>query len=265
MATHRAGKGYAVAAEREDRVVVPFVAGDADLEVLRSVSAFAPTSIEDHASAIESGGQALAEVGVRVDLVPLWVPLFLVWCEEKGVNPGAADAFGLWVGRQGLVSVAYTHYECGPISPLIELEEVRSLALRSILDDDSRHNERGVASVWATASAFLEIVGRRARRGSELDVVVPTWSERAHWHLDGSPCEEAAPTLDHVHAALMEGLAVVGTAVLVEPTSERSSLVRVWDVSPTGIRPLNAGEARERWDPSPGDTLVDAWTDPAYR
>ena len=252
-------------AQREDLVVVPFVAGDADLELLQSVSAFVAPTIEDHTAAIESGGQALAEVGVRVDLVPLWAPLFLVWCEETGVNPGAADAFERWAVRPGLVSVAYTHYEWGPISPLIELEEVRSWALRTVLAGDARHNERGVASVWATASAFLEIVGRRARRGSEIDVVVPTWSEPAHWHLDGSLCEEASPTLDHVHPALMEGLAFEGSAVLVEPTGDWSSLVRVWDVSPTGIRPLNAGEAKDRCDPSPGAIVVDAWSDPAYR
>ncbi len=248
-----------------DRVLVPFVAGEADLELLQSVTAFTAPTIEDHAAAIEEGGQTLAEAGVRVDLVPVWAPLFLVWCDEKGVNPGAADAFEHWAHRQGLVSVAYTHYECGPISPLIELEEVRSWALRSILADGARHNERGVASVWATANAFLEIIGRRAAPGSELDVAVPTWTTPAHWHLDGSCCDDSSPTLDHVHAALMEGLAIDGAAVLVEPDGDWSSLVRVWDVSPTGIRPLNADEARDRCDPKPGATLVDAWRYPAHR
>ena len=137
----------------ENRVVVPFVAGEADLELLQAVSEFAAPSIADHAAAIEAGGQALAETGARVDLVPIWAPLFLVWCDEKGLNPGAADAFQCWAERRGLVSVAYTHYEVGPIAPLIELEEVRSWALRSILADQSRHSERGVASVGAAASA----------------------------------------------------------------------------------------------------------------
>lgn len=248
----------------EDRVIVPFVAGEADLELLRTVSAFMPATIADHAATIEAGGQALAEHGVRVDLVPVWAPLFLVWCDEKAVNPGAADALEHWSARQGLVSVAYTHYECGPVSPLIELEEVRSWALRSILADDARHSERGVASVWAAASAFLEIVGRRAPRGSELDVAVPTWPSPAHWHLDGSCCEDSSPTIDHIHAALMEGLAIDGLAVLVEPAGRKPSLVRVWDVGPTGIRPLNADEAASRCEPRPGAVLVDAWSDPAY-
>ena len=244
---------------------MPFVAGGAALELLQSISAYMAPTISDHVAAIESGGQALAEAGVRVDLVPVWAPLFLVWCGERGVDPAAADALEHWALRQGLVSVAYTHYECGPLSPLIELEEVRSWALRSVLADDARHSERGVASVWATASAFLEIVGRRSRRGGELDVDVPTWSQPAHWHLDGSACDESSPTVDHVHAALMEGLAIDGVAVLVEPTGDWSSLVRVWDVSPTGIRPLTAGQARDRCEPKPGGVLVDAWSDPAYR
>jgi hypothetical protein len=248
----------------EDRVVVPFVAGEADLELLQAVSAFAAPTIEDHAAAVEAGGQALAEGGVRVDLVPLWAPLFLVWCDEQGVYPGAADAFERWAGRAGLVSVAYTHYECGPVTPLIELEEVRSWALRSILADEARHSERGVASVWATASAFLEIVGRRAALGGEFDVAVPTWTQPAHWHLDGSCCDDASPTLDHIHSALMEGLAIDGIAVLTEP-SALSSLVRVWDLSPTGIRPLSADEALGRCEPKPGAKLVDAWGDPARR
>ncbi len=248
----------------EDRVVVPFVAGQADLELLQAVSAFAAPTIDDHVAAVEAGGQALAETGTRVDLVPLWAPLFLVWCDEKGVNPGAADAFERWSARQGLVSVAYTHYELGPITPLVDLEEVRSWALRSILADEGRHSERGVASVWATASAFLEIIGGRATPGSELDVAIPTWTEPAHWHLDGSCCEDASPTLDHVHAALMEGLAIDGAAVLVEPAAG-SSVVRVWDLSPTGIRPLSAEEALDRCEPRPGATLVDAWRDPIRR
>jgi hypothetical protein len=249
----------------DDRLVVPFIAGRADLELLQSVSSFAPPSIEDHAAAIESGGQALAEAGARVDLVPVWAPLFLVWCDENSVNPGAADALGRWSAREGLVSVAYTHYECGPVSPLIELEEVRSWALRSILADESRHSERGVASVWAAASAFLEIVGRRAKAGSEIDVAVPTWTQPAHWHLDGSCCDESSPTLDHVHAALMEGLAIDGAAILVEPSGGRGSLVRVWDLSPSGIRPLSADEAHLRCEPKPGARLIDAWRETARR
>jgi hypothetical protein len=249
----------------EDRVVVPFVAGQADLELLQTVSAFAAPSIEDHVAAVESGGQALAEAGIRVDLVPVWAPLFLVWCDEQGVNPAAADAFQHWSERQGLVSVAYTHYEFGPVTPLIELEEVRSWAVRSILADRSRHSERGVASVWAAASAFLEIVGNRAVAGSELDVAVPTWTTPAHWHLDGSCCDDSSPTLDHVHAALMEGLAIDGAAVLIEPAGFRSSQVRVWELSPSGIRPLSADEARTRCEPKPGARLVDAWGDPARR
>lgn len=249
----------------EDRLVVPFVAGQADLELLQSVSLFAAPTIEDHAAAIESGGQALAETGVRVDLVPVWAPLFLVWCDEYGINPGAADALERWAQRDSLVSVAYTHYEFGPVSPLIELEEVRSWALRSILADENRHSERGVASVWAAGSAFLEIVARRARPGSELDVAVPTWTQPAHWHLDGSCCDESSPTLDHVHAALMEGLAIDGAAVLVEPAGSRASLVRVWDLSPSGIRPLSADEAHLRCEPKPGAKLIDAWRETARR
>ncbi len=249
----------------DDRAVVPFVAGAADLELLQAVTPFAAPSIADHVAAVEAGGQTLAEAGIRVDLVPVWAPLFLVWCGERGVDPAAADALDLWGHRQGLVSVAYTHYECGPIAPLIELEEVRSWALRSILADTARHSERGVASVWVAASTFLEIIGRRARPGSELDVCVPTWSSPAHWHLDGSCCEDSSPTLDHVHAALMEGLAIDGAAVLVEPSGPWSSLVRVWDLSPTGIRPLSAGEAGDRCDPKPGATLVNAWSDRARR
>lgn len=252
-------------ARSDDRVVVPFVAGSADLELLRSVSAFAAPTIEDHAAAIESGGAALAEAGTRVDLVPVWVPLFLVWCAERGVNPGSADALSHWTHRQGLVSVAYTHYEYGPILPLIELEEVRSWALRSILADEARHSERGVASVWAAAAAFLEIVGGRALPGSELDVAVPTWAQPAHWHLDGTCCDGSSPTLDHVHAALMEGLAIDGAAVLVEPAGLSTTVVRVWDLSPSGIRPLSADEAHQRCEPKPGATLVDAWRDPARR
>lgn len=249
----------------DDRVVVPFVAGEADLELLRTVSPFVAPTIEDHAAAVESGGRVLAEMGARVDLVPLWAPLFLVWCDEAGVNPSAADAFERWAHRQALVSVAYTHYECGPIAPLIELEEVRSWALRSILADRERHSERGVASVWAAASAFLEIVGHRAGAGSELEVATPTWTAPAHWHLDGSCCDRSSPTLDHVHAALMEGLAIDGAAVLVEPDGDWSSWVRVWDLGPAGVRALSAGEAAERCEPKPGATLVDAWRDPAHR
>lgn len=249
----------------DDRVLVPFVAGEADLDMLQSVSPFMAPTISDHIAAIEEGGLELAEAGVRVDLIPVWAPLFLVWCDEAGVNPSAADALHLWTERKGLVSVAYTHYECGPIEPLVELEEVRSWALRSVLADERRHNERAVASVWAAAGAFLEIVAKRSSPGSELDVAIPTWSEPGHWHLDGSFCDESSPTLDHVHAAVMEGLALDGTAVLVEPRNAWSSLVRVWDLSPSGIRPLSAEEARERCQPKPGATLVDAWGDPARR
>lgn len=248
----------------DDRVVVPFLAGQADLELLQAVSPFAAPTMDDHISAVEAGGQALVEHGVRVDLVPLWAPLFLVWCDEQGVNPAGADAFARWADRRGLVSVAYTHYETGPIMPLIELEEVRSWALRSILADESRHSERAVASVWAAASAFLDIVSGRAGRGSELDIAIPTWTEPAHWHFDGSWCEDSSPTLDHVHAALMEGLAIDGTAILVEP-GHGSSLVRVWDLSPSGVRPLRADEALDRCEPKPGATLVDAWRHPARR
>ncbi len=249
----------------EDRVLVPFIAGGADLEMLQAVSMFMPPTISDHIEAVEEGGQVLAEAGDRVDLMPVWAPLFLVWCDEAGVNPGCADALYLWTQRHGLVSVAYTHYECGPISPLVELEEVRSWALRSVLTDERRHNERAVASVWAAAGAFLEVVASRSSSGSELDVIVPTWGQPAHWHLDGSCCEESSPTLDHVHAAMMEGLSIDGTAVLVEPRNKWSSLVRVWGLSPSGIRPLSAGEARHRCEPKPGATLVDAWGDPARR
>ena len=245
--------------------MVPFVAGQADLDLLRTVSPFAAPTLSDHIASVEEGGQALAEAGVRVDLVPLWAPLFLVWCHEKGVDPAGADAFERWALRQGLVSVVYTHYECGPIAPLIELEEVRSWALRSILADVGRHNERGVASVWATATAFLEIVERRASADAELDVSVPTWTQPAHWHLDGSCCDQTSPTRDHVHAALMEGLAIDGSAVLVEPGTGSASLVRVWDLSPTGVRPLSAEEAASRCQPEPGARLVDAWRHPVSR
>jgi hypothetical protein len=249
----------------DDRVAVPFVAGLADLDLLRSVSAFVAPTLADHIAAIENGGQALAAAGLRVDLVPVWAPLFLVWCAEKGIDPGAADAFEHWAHRQGLVSVVYTHYEVGPIAPLIELEEVRSWALRSILTDVARHSERGVASVWAAASAFLEIVEQRAATEAEIDVSVPTWSETAHWHLDGSCCEQSSPTRDHVHAALMEGLAIDGSAVLIEPFEGSPSLIRVWDLSPTGARPLSAGEAASRCEPEPGAQLVDAWRHPVPR
>jgi hypothetical protein len=249
----------------EDRVVVPFVAGLADLELLQTVSAFMAPTLDEHVAAIEEGGQALAEAGVRVDLVPVWAPLFLVWCDEKGVSPAAADALELWTRRDGLVSVSYTHYECGPIGPLVELEEVRSWALRSVLSDVTRHSERGVASVWATASAFLEIVARRAAPRSELDISIPTWTQPAHWHLDGSCCEQSSPALDHLHAAVMEGLAIDGSAVLVEPTGDWSSRVRVWDLGPTGIRPLSAVQAADRCEPQPGAVLVDAWRDPVSR
>ena len=243
--------------------MVPLVAGQADLELLQSVNAFAAPSIDDHADAVESGGQALAEAGVRVDLVPVWTPLLLVWCDENGVDPGSADALERWARRKGLVSVAYTHYECGPVGPLIELEEVRSWALRSILADEARHTERGVASVWAAATQFLELLGRRACAGSELDVAVPTWTQPAHWHLDGSCCDDSSLTVDHVHAALMEGLAIDGAAILVEPAGVRGSLVRVWDLSPTGIRPLSADEAHLRCEPKAGATLIDAWRETA--
>ena len=250
----------------DDRVVVPFVTGEADLELLRSVSPFMASTIAEHIAVVEEGGQALAEVGVRVDLVPVWAPLFLVWCDEAGVPPGAADALSRWTERRGLVSVAYTHYECGPIAPLVELEEIRSWALRSVLADESRHSERGVASVWAAAHAFLQGVANRSALGSELDVVVPTWSSSAHWHLDGSCCDDSSPTLDHIHAAVMEGLAIDGSAILVEPGSRWTpAAVRVWDLSPNGVRPLSADEAAERCEPNPGAVLLDAWGNPARR
>ena len=250
----------------DDLVVVPFVAGEADLELLQAVSPFAAPNIADHIAAVEEGGQALAEAGVRVDLVPVWAPLFLVWCDEAGVKPAAADSLERWTKRPALLSVSYTHYECGPIEPLVELEEIRSWALRSILTDESRQSERAVAAVWAAAAAFLEVVADRCAPESELDVAVPTWSSPAHWHLDGSCCEESSPMLDHVHAAVMEGLAIDGSAILVEPGNRLSSAaVRVWDLSPTGIRPLSAAEAAERCEPSAGATLVDAWGNPARR
>ena len=250
----------------DDHVVVPFVAGEADLELLQSVSPFMAPSVADHLAAVEQGGQALAEAGVRVDLVPVWAPLFLVWCDEAGVEPGATDALARWTQRHGLLSVSYTHYECGPIAPLVELEEIRSWALRSILTHQSRRNERAVASIWAAAAAFLDVVADRSGPKSELDVAVPTWSSPAHWHLDGSCCEESSPTLDHVHAAVMEGLAIDGSAILVEPGDRwTSAAVRVWDLSPTGIRPLSAGEAAERCEPKPGAALVDAWGNTARR
>jgi len=244
----------------DDPVVVPFVAGEADLELLRTVSPFMAPTLADHVAAVEEGGQVLAESGARVDLVPVWAPLFLVWCTEAGVDPGAADALQRWTGRDGLVAVAYTHYEAGSIRGLIELEEVRSWALRSILTDDNRSTERAVASVWAAATAFLEVIAGHAALGSELDVAVPTWSSPAHWHLDGTSCEDSSPTLDHVHAAVMEGLAIDGAAVLVEPR-DRASTVRVWDLSPTGVRPLSAEEAGERCEPAAGATVVNAWGD----
>jgi len=250
----------------DDLVVVPFVAGEADLELLQTVSPFMAPTIADHIAAVEEGGQAMAEAGARVDLVPVWAPLFLVWCDETGVPPGAADALSRWTQRQGLVSVAYTHYECGPIGPLVELEEIRSWALRSVLTDEGRHTVRAVASVWAVAAAFLQGVADRSAPGSELDVAVPTWSAAAHWHLDGSCCEESSPTLDHVHAAVMEGLAIHGSAVLVEPgTGWSPAVVRVWDLSPAGIGPLSADEAAERCEPKAGAVLVDAWGNPARR
>ncbi|HEV8116415.1 MAG TPA: hypothetical protein VGP53_09270, partial [Acidimicrobiales bacterium] len=112
----------------DEPVVVPFVAGEADLELLRTVSPFMAPTLADHVAAVEEGGQVLAESGARVDLVPVWAPLFLVWCTESGVDPGAADALQRWTGRDGLVAVAYTHYEAGSIRGLIELEEVRSWA-----------------------------------------------------------------------------------------------------------------------------------------
>ncbi len=252
--------------EADDLVVVPFVAGEADLELLQAVSPFAAPSIADHIAAVEDGGEALAEAGVRVDLVPVWAPLFLVWCEEAGVEPGSADALSRWTRRRGLVSVSYTHYECGPIEPLVELEEIRSWALRSILSDESRQSERAVAAVWAAAAAFLEVVAVRSPPGSELDVAVPTWSSPAHWHLDGSCCDESSPTLDHVHAAVMEALAIDGSAILVEPGNRwASAIVRVWDLSPTGVRPLSADEAAQRCEPKPGAALVDAWGNPVRR
>jgi len=244
----------------DDPVVVPFVAGETDLELLRTVSSFMAPTLADHVTAVEEGGQVLAASGARVDLVPVWAPLFLVWCTEAGVDPGAADALQRWTGRDGLVAVAYTHYEAGSIRGLIELEEVRSWALRSILTDDNRSTERAVASVWAAATAFLEVIAGHAALGSELDVAVPTWSSPAHWHLDGTSCEDSSPTLDHVHAAVMEGLAIDGAAVLVEPRN-RASTVRVWDLSPTGVRPLSAEEAGERCAPAAGATLVNAWGD----
>lgn len=247
-----------------DAVVVPFVAGEGDLELLRAVSPFMAPTLTDHVAAIEEGGQALAESGARVDLVPVWAPLFLVWCTEAGVDPGSADALQRWTGRGALVAVAYTHYESGSIAGLIELEEVRSWALRSILADDNRTTERAVASVWAAATAFLEVIAGHAVLGSELDVAVPTWSSPAHWHLDGTTCEDSSPTLDHVHAAVMEGLAIDGTAVLVEPR-DGASTVRVWDLSPTGVRPLSAEEGGDRCELQPGATLIDAWGDPARR
>lgn len=254
-----------MADDSNEPVVVPFVAGQADLDLLRSHSVFAAPTLTDHMEAIESGGQALAELGVRVDLVPVWVPLFLVWCEKRGIDPGAADAMAAWVRREGSVSVAYTHYESGSIGPLIELEEIRSWALRSILSDDRRASEQGVAATWAAASAFLDVVAHRAAQGGELDVIVPTWSAPAHWHLDGSSCTESSPTLDHVHAATMEGLAIDGVAVLVEPRRKGAAIVRVWDLCPTGVRPLSAAEASERCQPRSGALLVDAWGDPARR
>ena len=248
-----------------DPVVVPFVTGEADLDLLRTVSPFMAPSLADHIAGIEAGGQFLAESGVRVDLVPVWAPLFLVWCEEAGVDPAAADALARWTGRRGLVSVAYTHYECGPIAPLVELEEVRSWALRSVLADESRSSERSIASVWAASSAFLKITADRSAFGSELDVIVPTWVKPAHWHFDGSFCEDSSPTLDHLHAAVMEGLAIDGVAVVVEPSDQWSSTVRVWELGPTGVRPLSAGEAGGRCELQPGATLIDAWCDPARR
>ncbi|MEO5680856.1 MAG: hypothetical protein ABIS47_14445 [Acidimicrobiales bacterium] len=250
----------------DDRVLVPFVAGRADLELLQAVSPFTPSSLADHVAAVEEGGQELAEAGLRVDLVPVWAPLFLVWCEEAGIDPGAADALERWTRRDSLVSVSYTHYGCGPVSPLVELEEVRSWALRSVLADERHQSERAVASVWSTASAFLEVLASRSARGSELDVAIPTWSAPAHWHFDGSCCDDSSPTLDHVHAATMEGLAIDGSAILVEPASRWSpSLVRVWALSPDGIRPLSADEAADRCQPSSGAALVDAWGNPARR
>ena len=244
----------------DEPVVVPFVAGETDLELLRAVSPFMAPTLADHVAAVQEGGQVLAASGARVDLVPVWAPLFLVWCTEAGVDPGAADALQRWTGRGGLVEVAYTHYESGSIAGLIELEEVRSWALRSILTDDNRSTERAVASVWAAATAFLEVIAGHAALGSELDVAVPTWSSPAHWHLDGSCCEDSSPTLDHVHAAVMEGLAIDGAAVLVEPR-ERAATVRVWDLSPTGVRPLSAEEASDRCEPGAGATVVNAWGD----
>jgi len=62
----------------------------------------------------------------------------------------------------------------------------------------------------------------------------------------------------------MEGLAIDGTAILVEP-GDVSSVVRVWDLSPGGVRPLRADEALDRCEPKPGATLVDAWRDRAHR
>lgn len=245
-----------------ERIVVPFVAGEADLELLRAVSAFVAPTFDDHIAAIEAGGQALAEVGVRVDLVPLWAPLFLVWCAEAGLDPAAADAFERWAQRHGPVFVTYTHYECGPIGPLVELEQVRSRALRSILADRASHSEQAVASVWAVAAAFLDMITRRAAPGSELDVSTPAWDRAAHWHIDGSCCSESSPTLDHVHSALMESLAFAGDLVLVEPGKNECTSVRVWDLGPAGIRPLTAEEAGYRCQPQPGAVLDDAWGHP---
>jgi hypothetical protein len=248
--------------ESDETVVVPFVAGDADLELLRTVSAFVPTTLAEHLQAIEEMGCELAETGVRVDLVPVWAPLFLVWCEEAGVDPGAAVALQRWCERDGLISVAYTHYECGPIAPLVELEEVRSWALRIVTAEPQRRSERAIAGLWSAAAAFLDVVQSRSTHGAELDVAVPTWSEPAHWHLDGSTCDEAAPALDHLHAALMEGLAVDGVAVLVEPGPAGHQVVRVWELGPGGIRPLSAEEAADRCEPKEGSVLVDAWGKP---
>jgi hypothetical protein len=241
------------------RATVPLIPSAQDLALLRMAQAALPDSIDAHLRSVERGGQDLALAGFEVDLVPIWGPLFYVWCDEEGQDPTAADALERFVGRDALLDVRYSGYQEGPLDAIAELEQARSRAISAVLAGGPEITEAAVAHVWMRATELLRNLYGNARHGSQLDVLCQSrGDEPVHWHLDGTTCRTAADTVDDVLIAMLEAMGSSGHVIVVDddlPVHE----VRVWSLGDHDVIPLPAAEARTICRPEPGSLLVDAW------
>jgi hypothetical protein len=242
------------------QATIPLVPSAQDLALLRIAQPALPERHDQHLRSVEIGGQDLAEAGFQVDLVPVWGPLFYVWCDEVGQDPSAADALERFVNRDALLDVRYPDYEIGPVDAIAELEADRSRAISAVLSGGPDVTEAAVARVWTRATELLRNLYANARSGTQLDVLCQsTGDEPVHWHLDGTTCTSAAGTVDQVLIAILEAMGSCGHVILVDdglPVHE----VRVWSLGECEVIPLAALEARTICRPEPGSQLLDAFS-----